>query len=412
MLRLVALGLVALSWSGASVAELPNEAPEGKRWMSCFIRLKDANAQYSPRAIALGGYWLIDVPEGTRSETEKRLRDQWVDEYVSRIPSEFPGKIADPQNGSGYDARCGSYESRGEWSSYAAHVKEPVTSQGVLRSDFVPSFAEAWVSTREHARGYEGAVASSGSVRTKRAAGEAKQDSGKARHAPAQASEVAKPTPTGASAAELAADRHAAVEQRNRAKQAQYEAEMKAWQAQIDAQAAEEQRKKAKLEADKQAAAQRLSQFETEQAAHQRDMEKHAQLVLENQAAQQRHALCLAGDRAACDAALQGKPVEVARKDPGEASTDTDARQCVTQPVLSPNDAYKGSLKAVVTNGCAKPVDVRICLMATRGWDCGMTLGLQPQSQWSWWTLHPQDGVYWDARSTGSNRKLGDPSGS
>ena len=83
----------------------------------------------------------------------------------------------------------------------------------------------------------------------------------------------------------------------------------------------------------------------------------------------------------------------------------------MTEPVLSPNDAYKGSLKAVVTNACAKPVDIRICLMSAKGWDCGMTTGLAPQGSWTWWTLHPGDGVYWDARTSGSTRQLGHPQG-
>ena len=83
----------------------------------------------------------------------------------------------------------------------------------------------------------------------------------------------------------------------------------------------------------------------------------------------------------------------------------------MTEPVLSPNEAYKGSLKAVVINGCDKPVDVLICLMRTGGWNCGMTLGLKPQDDWTWWTMNPQDGVFWDARTSGSQRKLDRPAG-
>lgn len=212
------------------------------------------------------------------------------------------------------------------------------------------------------------------------------------------------------SAAETAAERHAAVEQRNREKQAKYEADMKAWQDQIEAQKAEEDRKKAKFEADKQAAAEKLAAFEAEQAAHRKEVERNAQLWLEHRDAQQRHALCTAGDRAACDALNKDKLAEAAvPKNAGEASTDTDARQCVTQPVLSPNEAYKGSLKAVVVNACAKPVDVRICLMSSGGWDCGMRTGLKPQENWTWWTLQPQAGLFWDAKTTGSNRQLGHP---
>lgn len=226
-----------------------------------------------------------------------------------------------------------------------------------------------------------------------------------------KAAEVDKPAqPDGPSSAELAAQRHEAVEQRNREKQAQYEAEMKAWQAQIDAQKAEEERKTAKLAADKQQAAQQLAAFADRQEAHRQEMERHAQLLLEHRDAQQRHALCSAGDRAACEALANGKLAEAAIPQQ-DASTDTDARMCMTEPVVSPNEAFKGSLKAVVVNGCEKPVDVRICLMSSGGWDCGMRTGLKPQEDWTWWTLHPQDGIFWDARTSGSNRKLGSPQG-
>ena len=145
--------LAGALYASAATASLPDDAPDGKRWMSCFIKLKDTGDGYK-RPIAVGGYWLIDVPDGTRKETEDRLKAQWLDEFVGRIPSEFPGFVADTYNGTVSDARCGSYSSRSEWAAFAAHVKEPVTYQGVLRSDFVPSFAEAWVSTREHARGF------------------------------------------------------------------------------------------------------------------------------------------------------------------------------------------------------------------------------------------------------------------
>lgn len=200
-----------------------------------------------------------------------------------------------------------------------------------------------------------------------------------------------------------------ARDQRNREKQAKYEAEMKAWQEQIDAQKAEEERKRAKLKADRQLAAQKLAAFEAEKEAHRQEQEQHAQLLLEHQDARRRHALCTAGDRTACDALGQTKTAAV--QDAGEASTDDDARQCVTEPVLAPSEVWKGGLKAVVVNGCKKPVDVLICLMKTGGWHCGMTTGLKPQDNWTWWTLDPQDGVFWDARSTGTNRKLSRPSG-
>jgi len=154
---------VALS-SAVQAATFPDEAPAGKMWMSCFVALKDT--EYGAKnPIALGGYWLIDVPEGTRKETLDRLKAQWLDEYLDRIPAEFPGFVPRIANGQVYDARCGSYYDRSDFPAYGTHHKEPVTSQGVFRSDFVPSFAEAWISSREYARDYTGEVASSGNIK-------------------------------------------------------------------------------------------------------------------------------------------------------------------------------------------------------------------------------------------------------
>ena len=162
-LSVAAIVAAALS-SAAQAATFPDDAPDGKMWMSCFISLKDT--EYGSKSpIALGGYWLIDVPEGTRTETLNRLKAQWLDEYLDRIPREFPGFVARTQNGEVSDARCGSYYSRSDFPAYGAHHKEPVTSQSVFRSDFVPSFAEAWISTREYARDYTGEVAFSGNIK-------------------------------------------------------------------------------------------------------------------------------------------------------------------------------------------------------------------------------------------------------
>lgn len=209
-------------------------------------------------------------------------------------------------------------------------------------------------------------------------------------------------------AAELAAEKrraHEAVEARNREAQAKYEAEL-----------AKQQRKVAEYERAKEDVARKKAAQQAEAdavlAKHKAEMEAHAQRLLEHQDAQRHHALCSVGDKAACDALAGGKLAEAAvPRDAGDASTDTDARQCVTEPVLSPNEAFKGSIKAVVVNGCAKPVDVRICLMRTGGWNCGMITALKPQDDWTWWTGDPQDGVFWDARTTGSTRQLGRPQG-
>ena len=135
----------------ASAQDLPVEAPEGKRWMSCFVRLKDPNG--SQGSIAVGGYWLVTVPDGARSATETELKAKWLEEYVPRVPKEFPGKTAVQRYNGDWDANCTSYRSRQEWPNFVRHVKEPLSSKSVLRSDYVPSFSTGHVSTREHAAG-------------------------------------------------------------------------------------------------------------------------------------------------------------------------------------------------------------------------------------------------------------------
>jgi hypothetical protein len=91
-------------------------------------------------------------------------------------------------------------------------------------------------------------------------------------------------TPAGPSAAQLSAERHKAVEERNRAAQAQYEADL-----------AEQQRKVAEFnrltqdmerkKAEQQAAAQlALDKFKAEQAAHAEQVLQHQQEVSEYQA--------------------------------------------------------------------------------------------------------------------------------
>jgi hypothetical protein len=399
--------------SAAAAAELPNDAPDGKRWMSCFIRLMDTGRGFN-RPIALGGYWLIDVPDGTRKQTEDRLKAQWLDEYVQRIPSEFPGFIAETANGGVSDARCTSYGSRSEWAAFVAHVKEPVTSQSVLRSDYVPTFAEAWVSTREHARGYSGEVGFSGNIKPNKPAAT------KPGKPPAELSIVAPETGSPGTAdaeaktkeAELA--RKAAREQREaefQAKLADHDAAVADYEAKVAARDAEIARQKAKLDADREQAAQVQAEFQRKTAAHELQLAEANRRQQEYFAAQRRHASCLGGDRQACADIAAGKPA-IALADAGKASTDNDATRCVSGPVVGPSSAWKDATAATVVNGCPTAVDVRICLLREGGWNCGVNWGLQPQQKWVWSSFKANGEIFWDARVAGSNRPLASPEGS
>jgi len=404
--------------SAAHAATFPDEAPAGKMWMSCFVSLKDT--QYGAKSpIALGGYWLIDVPEGTRKETVDRLKAKWLGEYLDRIPAEFPGFVPRMVNGEVYDARCGSYYDRSDWPAYAAHVKEPVTSQGVFRSDFVPSFAEAWISTREHARGYEGEVAFSGNIKPSKPVATKPER-------PSTQLNIVAPDPASSrrTDAEIRKQEAQAAEAARKAAREQREAEFQAKMAEHDAQVADYQRKIAEREVEiarqkeQQAAAADVAAREI--AAYRSKMEEHRAEVAqadrrqqEYEAEQRPYSLCVAGNGAACSATVAGTPVaEKKVPDAGKASTDTDATQCVSNPVVGPSATWKEALAATVVNGCPTAVDVRICLLREGGWNCGVNWGLQPQEKWVWWSFKASGEIFWDARVAGSSKVLASPEGS
>lgn len=416
-LGVAAVSAAALS-SAAQAATFPDEAPAGKMWMSCFVSLKDT--EYGAKSpVALGGYWLIDVPEGTRKETVDRLKAQWLDEYLDRIPAEFPGFVPRMVNGEVYDARCGSYYDRSDWPAYAAHVKEPVTSQGVFRSDFVPSFAEAWISTREHARGYEGEVAFSGNIRP------SKPVATKPSSPPAQLNIVAPESASSAKAdREIRKQQAQEAEAARKAAREQREAEFQAKLAEHDAQVANYERKVAEREAEivrqkeQQAAAADVAAREI--AAYRSKMEEHRAQVAEAdrrkqeyEAEQRRYSLCVTGNGAACSAIAAGAPAaEKKVADAGKASTDTDATQCVSSPVVGPSTTWKDAIAATVVNGCQTAVDVRVCLLREGGWNCGVNWGLQPQEKWVWWSFKASGEIFWDARVAGSSKALASPEAS
>jgi hypothetical protein len=98
-----------------------------------------------------------------------------------------------------------------------------------------------------------------------------------------------------------------------------------------------------------------------------------------------------------------------ARQKAAKASTDTDANRCVTAAETQQNAAFQGNTAASVINGCGTPVDVRICLMTARGWNCGVTWGLRSQGKWSHSSFDATGQVFVDARVSGSERPLAPP---
>lgn len=192
---------------------------------------------------------------------------------------------------------------------------------------------------------------------------------------------------------------------------AEYDAEFAVKQEKYERDLAEQQRKVAEYEKAKQDVADKK---EEQRIAAQRvldqfkkDQEAHAERMLEHQEAQRRYVLCVSGDQSSC---AGGQPTP-AKADAGEASTDDDARQCVTEPVVSASKTWANAMQAVVFNGCRKPVDVRICFRRNAGtWNCGVQWGVAPQGKWTWWSTETGGEIFWDARTAGVNRPLGSPS--
>ena len=202
-------------------------------------------------------------------------------------------------------------------------------------------------------------------------------------------------TPAGPSAAQLSADRHKAVEERNRAAQEKYEAELAEQKRKVD-EYERAQTEVARKKAEQAAAAQAAL------AAH------DAQLAVAAEA-QRKHEADLAKYEQEVAAQKLRKDFDERHK-LGQASTDTDANQCVTTPETQLNASFQGNTAASVINGCGKPVDVRICLMTDKGWNCGVTYGLGSQQRWSHSSFNATGQVFSDARPSGSSRALSSPS--
>jgi len=194
-------------------------------------------------------------------------------------------------------------------------------------------------------------------------------------------------TPAGPSAAELASERHKAVEERNRLAQEKYEAQLAEQKRLLE----EVARKK---EAQRVAAEQALADHDAQLAAHSATLRQHDRklAMYEREVAAQK---------------LRKNFDE--RHKLGQASTDTDANQCITAPETQINASFQGNTAASVMNGCGQPVDVRICLMSDTGWKCGATYGLASQQRWSFSAFKATGEVFADARTSGSSRPLAKP---
>lgn len=203
---------------------------------------------------------------------------------------------------------------------------------------------------------------------------------------------------------------------------AEYEAEWQAKLAAHETALAEHKRKTEAREAEivRQQSQHAAAQEEAQRArdAHEAKMEAHRLQLAEAQrrreewlAVKRRHDRCVAGDRQACEDMAAGKSASDEKlAEAGRPKTsDDDARTCVTSPVVSASKTWKGALQAVAFNGCTKPVDIRICLLRSGGWNCGMQWGVKPQDRFTHFSFETKGEIFWDARMAGSNLPLASP---
>ena len=196
---------------------------------------------------------------------------------------------------------------------------------------------------------------------------------------------------TAKSAAQAAGEEAAA---RRAAAKAEFDAKHAAWQRE---KAAQEQQV-----ADFQAAQRAIAERKAAQAAaaqaaadaFKREQEAHAALVRQHQDEVLRHQALVAQQQA---------------QSAGKASTDTDANQCVTSPETKLDDTFKGNTSASVVNGCGKPVDVRICLMTSNGWNCGDRTNVQGQAVATFSSFNATGRVFVDAKVSGCGKTLARP---
>jgi hypothetical protein len=304
------------------------------------------------------------------------LTGQLYDEYAAFLSRHIDRTLQYFQNG-----ECHLARSPEEARAYAQEQMRKTTRTTM----FVPPPSEEML-----ARAIRKAAQLSGHTGTKAV----EEDADKPATGKASKQAESAPAERAPTAAEIAAAKHRAVVERNRLAQEKYEADLVEHKRKLE-QFEEAKREVARVKEQQQAAAKRaLADYEAQAAAHAEVMRQH-------------------------DAEVAKYEQEVAaqklrkdfddRHDLGQASTDTDANRCVTTPETRTNASFQGNTAASVMNGCGQKVDVRICLMTDKGWNCGVTYGLGSQQSWSHSSFNATGEVFSDARTSGSSRALASP---
>ena len=195
------------------------------------------------------------------------------------------------------------------------------------------------------------------------------------------------------------------------AKVAAHEAEVAEHQKKVREREAEIARQRAEHTAAQEKARQAKAAHDAKMANFKRILEEQERRQKEYEAALALNRRCASGERQACETIKTGKPASAEKLvDAGNpATSDDEARICVTDPVLGPSKVWKGALAATMINGCKTAVDARICLLREGGWNCGVYWGLKPQQRWIWTSFKATGDLIWDARIAGSGRPLGEP---
>ena len=99
------------------------------------------------------------------------------------------------------------------------------------------------------------------------------------------------------------------------------------------------------------------------------------------------------------------------RTETSSASTRDIASNCISEPVVSPHKCYdKTGIKAMVTNVCSYPLDVRVCFMTDKGWNCQANYGVAPGRSWTpGWCAAIDNQVFHSERYSDSKEPLANP---
>ena len=288
---------------------------------------------------------VIELPEGTEYVSVHRMFQDWIERRTDRTAS---------------GAECNSFSSRAEAES--------------MRAKFLHNLAAAG-NPVEIVSGFPGNSAQQSAVK-----------------------EVRKPSQKGPNAAEIAANERAARAAEREAefqrKQADYEAKLAEQKRQVD----DFNRANADIARKK---AEQVAAVKAAEDAFRKEQEAHAELMRQHEAEVAKYESELAASKVRADFDK--------RHGLGKASTDTDANRCVTTAETKLNDTFKGNTSASIINGCGQPVDVRICLMTDKGWNCGVRWGVGSQAQASFSAFNATGQVFVDAKITGSDKALASP---